>query len=261
MTHIADSLFDLSGLNALVTGSSRGIGRAIADRFVQHGARVIISSRKEDACAATAAEINARRRVEAAIPIAANVSRREDLEHLYAKSVEGLGQIDIVVCNAAIHPYVGPAMGTSDEAMRKVIDANVMGNHWLIQQALPGMIERGFGRIVLIASIAGHFGSDKFYSYSITKAADMQMGRALAAEHGRNGIRVNTVAPGTILTDMARGMTENKEFMDAEMRRNTVQRLGDPDEIAGVVVMLASPAGAYINGQVINVDGGYTISF
>ncbi len=259
---MTDSLFDLSGLNALVTGSSRGIGRAIADRFVQHGARVVISSRKADACEATAAEINARRgKADAAVPIAANVSRREDLVGLYARSVAALGKVDLLVCNAAIHPYVGPAMGTSDEAMRKVIDANVMGNHWLIQQALPGMLERGFGRIVLIASIAGHFGSDKFYSYSMTKAADMQMARALAVEHGRNGIRVNTVAPGTILTDMARNMTENEEFMANEMRRNTVQRLGAPDEIAGVVVMLCSPAGAYVNGQVINVDGGYTISF
>lgn len=262
MSAISDTLFDLAGLNALVTGSSRGIGRAIADRFVQHGARVIISSRKMDSCEATAADINARRgRPDAAIPIAANVSRREDLEQLYAKSAEALGKIDIVVCNAAIHPYVGPAMGTSDEAMRKVIDANVMGNHWLIQQALPGMLERGFGRIILIASIVGHFGSDKFYSYSISKAADMQMARSLAAEHGRSGIRVNTVAPGTVLTDMARGVTEDKEYMEHEMRRNTVQRLGQPDEIAGVVVMLASAAGAYVNGQVINVDGGYTISF
>lgn len=258
----AGSLFDLGGLNALVTGSSRGIGRAIAERFVQHGARVIISSRKADACNATAAEINARwGRVDAAIPIAANVSHRTDLVELYNNSVEVMGKIDLLVCNAAIHPYVGPAMGTSDDAMRKIIDANIMGNHWLIQQALPGMLERGFGRIVLIASIVGHFGSEKFYSYSMTKAADMQMARALASEHGRSGIRVNTVAPGTVLTDMARNVTGDREYMEHEMRRNTVQRLGQPDEIAGVVVLLCSAAGAYINGQVINVDGGYSIAF
>lgn len=255
------SLFDLTGRNALVTGSSRGIGKAIADRFVEHGANVVISSRKADACALAADEINARHGRKAAVPVAANVSRKPDLEALFAGAEAALGQIDILVCNAAIHPYVGPAMGTPDELMRKVIDANVMGNHWLAQLALPGMIERGFGRIVLIASIAGHFGSSQFYSYSITKAADMQMARALAAEHGAAGIRVNTVAPGTIRTDMARGLIEDPVAMEHEMRRNTVGRLGEPDEIAGVVVMLASPAGAYINGQTINVDGGYTISF
>lgn len=259
---MTDSLFSLAGQNALVTGSSRGIGKAIADRFVQHGARVIISSRKAEVCEQAAAEINQRHgREGAAVPIAANVSRKEDLQALHASSVAALGQIDTLVCNAAIHPYVGPAMGTSDEVMAKIINANIMGNHWLAQLVLPGMVERGFGRIIFIASIVGHMGSKQFYSYSMTKAADMQMSRALAAEYGPHNIRVNTVAPGTINTDMARGLIDDPEAMRQEMGRNTTQRLGEPDEIAGVVVMLASPAGAYINGQTINVDGGYTMAY
>jgi NAD(P)-dependent dehydrogenase (short-subunit alcohol dehydrogenase family) len=258
---MASSLFDLTGKVAIITGSSRGIGRAIAERMAEHGAKIVISGRKADACEAAASAINAGVRPSSAVAVPANVSKRGDLETLVAQAKETFGPIDILVCNAAIHPYVGPAMGTSDEVMRKIIDANLMSAHWLAQMVLPDMVERGFGRIIFIASIAGLQGSSNFYSYSITKAAEMQMARALAVEYGARGIRVNVIAPGTIKTDMARPYIENPALMAAEMRRNTVKRLGEPDEIAGVALMLAAPAGGYINGQVLAVDGGYSINY
>jgi NAD(P)-dependent dehydrogenase (short-subunit alcohol dehydrogenase family) len=258
---LANQLFDLNGLTALITGSSRGIGKACALRMAEQGARVVVSGRRAETCAAAASEIEAATQAGQAIAVPANVTRREELAALVARATSAFGGIDILVCNAAIHPYVGPAMGTSDDVMRKILDANLMSAHWLCQMVLPGMVERGFGRIVFVASIAGLQGSSKFYSYSITKAAEMQMARALAVEYGARNIRVNVIAPGTVDTDMAAPYKANPAMMESEMRRNTVKRLGLPDEIAGVAVMLAAPAGAYINGQVIAVDGGYSINF
>ena len=145
--------------------------------------------------------------------------------------------------------------------LRKMMDANVMGNHWLCQMVLPGMADRGFGRIVMVSSIAGHMGSGTSYSYSISKAADMEMARCPAAEYGARNIRVNVIAPGTVKTSMAAAVMNDEALMRREMRRNTTGRLGEPDGSAGVAVMLAAPAGAYLNGQVIDVDDGFIMSY
>ena len=261
MDRLENSLFDMTGLRALVTGSSRGIGRATAERFAQHGAQGVVSGRKIGPAEETAAAINATFGRPAAQAVAANIADRDSLAALIDESVRIMGGIDVLVCNAAIHPYVGPAMETPDSVMRKMMDANVMGNHWLCQMVLPGMADRGFGRIVMVSSIAGHMGSGTFYSYSISKAADMEMARCLAAEYGARNIRVNVIAPGTVKTSMAAAVMNDEALMRREMRRNTTGRLGEPDGSAGVAVMLAAPAGAYLNGQVIDVDDGFIMSY
>jgi NAD(P)-dependent dehydrogenase (short-subunit alcohol dehydrogenase family) len=197
---ILTSLFDLTGRVAIVTGSSRGIGRAIAERLAEHGATVIISSRKADACAETAAAINRACGREAAKPIAANISSKEALQRLVDETNKAFGRIDILVCNAASNPYYGPMAGISDEQFRKILDNNVLANHWLIQMAAPGMLERNDGSIVIISSIGGLKGSPVIGAYNVSKAADIQLARNLAVEWGQHNVRVNCIAPGLIRT-------------------------------------------------------------
>ena len=190
------SLFDLTGRVAIVTGSSRGIGRAIAERLAEHGATVIISSRKADACAETAAAINRARGREAAKPIPANISSKEELQRLVDETNNAFGRIDILVCNAASNPYYGPMAGISDDQFRKILENNVLANHWLIQMAAPGMLERNDGSIVIISSIGGLKGSPVIGAYNVSKAADIQLARNLAVEWGKHNVRVNCIAPG-----------------------------------------------------------------
>jgi len=251
-------LFDLSGKVAVITGSSRGIGRATAEVMADHGARVVISSRKQDACEAVAAEINARH-PGAATAIAASISSKPALEDLVSRTHAELGPIDILVCNAASNPYYGPMSGISDDAFRKILDNNVLSNHWLIQLCLPGMIERRDGAIIVVSSIGGLRGSAELGVYSISKAADMQLIRNLAVEVGRHNIRANAIAPGLIKTDMARALWENPANMERYNTSHPMRRIGEPVEIAGAAVFLASRAGSYVNGQTIVVDGGSTI--
>ena len=251
-------LFDLTGKVAVITGSSRGIGRAIAEAMADHGAKVVISSRKQDACEAVAAEINARR-PGAATAIAASISSKPALEDLVARTQGEVGPIDVLVCNAASNPYYGPMSGISDEAFRKIIDNNVLSNHWLIQLVLPGMIERRDGAIVVVSSIGGLRGSATLGAYAISKAADLALVRNLAVEVGRHNIRANAIAPGLIKTDFARALWENPENVERYNTQHPMRRIGEPVEIAGAAVFLASRAGSYVNGQTIVVDGGSTI--
>ncbi|MCA1660813.1 MAG: SDR family oxidoreductase [Novosphingobium sp.] len=251
-------LFDLTGKVAVITGSSRGIGRAIAEAMADHGARVVISSRKQDACEAVAAEINARR-PGAATAIAASISSKPALEDLVARTQAEMGPIDILVCNAASNPYYGPMSGISDEAFRKILDNNVLSNHWLIQLVLPGMIERKDGAIVVVSSIGGLRGSAELGVYAISKAADLQLVRNLAVEVGRHNVRANAIAPGLIRTDFARALWENPANIERYNTSHPMRRIGEPIEIAGAAVFLASKAGSYVNGQAIVVDGGSTI--
>ena len=254
------SLFDLTGRTAIVTGSSRGIGRAIALRLAQHGANVIVSSRKADACAETAAEIDAVAGRAAATPIAANISSKDELRHLVEETVRRLGRIDVLVCNAASNPYFGPMSGISDDQFRKILDNNVLANHWLIQMAAPGMIERRDGSIVIVSSIGGLKGSPMLGAYNVSKAADFQLARNLAVELGRHNVRVNCIAPGLVRTDFARALWENPDTLKAATATTPLRRIGEPDEIAGAAVYLASPASAFMTGQTIVVDGGATIA-
>jgi len=253
------SLFDLSGKVAVITGSSRGIGRAIAEQMAVQGARVVISSRKQDACDAVAAGINAAHGAGTATAIAASISSKPALEELVARTRGEVGEVDIVVCNAASNPHYGPMSTITDEAFRKVLDNNVLSNHWLIQMVLPGMIERKDGAIIVVSSIGGLRGSESIGTYCISKAADMQLVRNLAVEVGRHNVRANCIAPGLIKTDMARALWDNPENMERYNTSHPMRRIGEPIELAGAAVFLASKAGSYVNGQTIVVDGGSTI--
>lgn len=254
------TLFDLSGKTAIITGSSRGIGKAIADRMAEHGARVVISSRKQDVCEATAAEINERHGADRAISIPANIAEKEALQRLVNETEKALGPVDILVCNAASNPYYGPLSEISDDAFTKILQNNVISNNWLINMVRPGMEARKDGTIIIVSSIGGLKGSPIIGAYNISKAADFQLARNLCTELGPHNIRINCIAPGLIKTDFARALWENPDNLKASLVRTPMGRIGQPDEIAGAAVFLASEAGNYINGQQIVIDGGATIA-
>lgn len=254
------SLFDMSGQVALITGSSRGIGRATAEAMAEQGAKVVISSRKQDACDAAAAEINAKFGEGTAIAVAANISSKDDLQNLVGQARTAFGKITALVCNAASNPYYGPGLGISDDQFRKIMDNNILSNHWLISMVAPEMLERGEGSITIISSIGGLKGSPIIGAYGISKAADMQVARNFAVEFGPKGVRVNCIAPGLIRTDMARALWEEPETLKRSTAAACLKRIGEPPEIAGAAVFLASRAGAFTTGQTIVCDGGATIS-
>jgi NAD(P)-dependent dehydrogenase (short-subunit alcohol dehydrogenase family) len=252
-------LFDLTDKVAIVTGSSRGIGKAIAEALAAAGANVVISSRKQDSCEQVAAAINAQYGAGRAAAIAASISDKAQLQSLVSKTREIFGKIDVLVCNAATNPYYGPMSGISDELFRKILDNNVLSNHWLITMVAPEMIERKDGAIIVISSVAGLIGSDVIGAYSISKAADFQLVRNLAIEFGGSNVRINTIAPGIIRTDFARALWEDPKAQAEYLASIPLDRLGDPIDIAGAALFLASKAGGYVTGQSIVVDGGLTI--
>ena len=253
------SQFDLTGKVAIVTGSSRGIGKASAFELAEHGAKVVISSRKQDACDAVAVEINARYGDGAAIAVAANISDKAGLQHLVDTTRASFGQIDVLVCNAASNPYYGPQAGIADDQFRKILDNNIVSNHWLITMVAPEMRERRAGSIIIVSSIGGLRGSTIIGAYCISKAADMQLARNLAHEFGPDNVRVNCIAPGLIKTDFARALWEDPERIAAANSTVPLRRIGEPEEIAGAVVFLASQASSFMTGQTIVLDGGVTI--
>lgn len=253
------NLFDLTGKVAIVTGSSRGIGRAIATALAEQGAKVVISSRKQDACDEVAAVINQKHGAGTAIAIAASISDKAALQNLVDETRTQLGRIDVLVCNAASNPYYGPMAGITDDQFRKILDNNVLANHWLIAMAAPEMVERGEGSIIIVSSVGGLTSSTTIGAYNISKAADFQLARNLAAEFGPSGVRVNCIAPGLIKTDFAKALWENPDTLKAVTRVTPLRRIGEPHEIAGAAVFLASPASTFMTGQTIVVDGGSTI--
>lgn len=250
------NLFDLTGKSAIVTGSSRGIGKAIAHRLAEHGADVVVSSRKLDACEAAAAEINDKVGRKAAIAVAANIAAKEALQNLVDETNRAFGKIDICICNAASNPYFGPMGRISDDQFMKILQNNVISNHWLINMCAPQMRERKDGAIIIISSIGGLKGSPVIGAYDISKAADMQLARNLATEFGPDNVRVNTIAPGLVQTDFARALWENPAILKASTERSALKRIGQPDEIAGMAVFLASKAGGFTTGQTFVIDGG-----
>lgn len=253
------SLFDLTGKVVLITGSSRGIGKASAIACAEQGAKVVISSRKQDACDAVASEINTRFGEGTAIAIAANISDKEGLQHLVDETRHALGQIDVLVCNAASNPYYGPQAGIADDQFRKVLDNNIISNHWLISMVVPEMRERRSGSIVIVSSIGGLRGSTVIGAYCISKAADMQLARNLAHEYGPDNIRVNCIAPGLIKTDFAKALWDDEAMVAERNAATPLRRIGEPEEIAGAVVYLGSAASAFMTGQTMVIDGGVTI--
>jgi NAD(P)-dependent dehydrogenase (short-subunit alcohol dehydrogenase family) len=254
-----NDLFDLRGKTAIVTGSSRGIGRAIALQLARHGANVVVSSRKQAACDTVAATINEQHPGHA-ISVAANISTRSDLEALVANALATYGQIDILICNAASNPHFGPMAGITDEQFEKTFRNNVLSNHWLAGLVVPGMIERKDGAIIFISSIGGLRGSPVIGAYNVTKAADMQLARNLAVEYGSANVRVNCIAPGLVRTDFARALWEDAENLATALAHTPLNRIGEPEDIAGVAVLLSSAAGRYITGQTIVIDGGATVT-
>jgi len=253
------SLFDMTGKVAIITGSSRGIGRAIAEEFADQGARVVISSRKPDACREVASAINAKHGEGCAMAIAANISRKDELEALVVAARQAFGSIDVLVCNAATNPYAGSMNGISDDQFRKVFDNNVLSNHWLIQLVLPEMARRRHGSIIIVSSIGGLSGSPVIGAYNISKAADFQMVRNYAVEIGDHNLRINAIAPGLVRTDFSRALWENPTTEKRVGEVTPLRRLGEPRDIAGAAVFLASDASVYVTGQTIVVDGGITI--
>jgi NAD(P)-dependent dehydrogenase (short-subunit alcohol dehydrogenase family) len=249
----------LTGKVAIVTGSSRGIGLAIAAALAEHGCKVVISSRKQDACEEVAHAINAQHGDERAIAIAASISDKDALQNLVDETRREFGRIDVLVCNAASNPYYGPMAGITDDQFRKILDNNVIANHWLISMAAPEMLDRGEGSIIIVSSIGGLTSSTMIGAYNISKAADFQLARNLAAEFGPRGVRVNCIAPGLVKTDFARALWENPDTLKAVTKTTPLRRIGEPHEIAGAAVYLASPASTFMTGQAMIVDGGSTI--
>jgi NAD(P)-dependent dehydrogenase (short-subunit alcohol dehydrogenase family) len=254
------SLFNMSGKVAVITGSSRGIGRAIAERMAEHGAKVVISSRKQDVCDEVAKEIDGKFGKGTAAAIPANISSKENLQQLVDESNRAFGKIDVLVCNAASNPYYGPLGGISDDQFRKTLDNNIVANNWLIGMVVPQMIERKDGSVIIVSSIAGLKGTAILGAYAISKAADMQLARNLACEYGKHNVRVNCIAPGLIKTDFAKALWDNPENLKASTSRSPLLRIGTPDEIAGAAVFLGSAAGDFMTGQTMVIDGGATIS-
>ena len=251
-------LFDLRGKVAVITGSTKGIGKAIAERMAEHGAKVVISSRKADVCDEVAAAINAKGGEAIAIPC--NISDQSQLEVLVNKTVAAWGGIDILVCNAAANPYYGPMADVPEAAYDKTMENNIKRNLWLCNMVLPGMAERGGGSVIIVSSIGGLKGSDNLGIYCISKAADMQLVRNLAVEWGDRGIRANAIAPGLVKTDFARALYEDPERSKRAAAAHALLRLGEPDDIAGIGVYLAAPAGRWTTGQTFVIDGGSTIT-
>ena len=253
------SLFDLSGKTAIITGASRGIGKAIAIRMAEQGANVVVSSRKGDACDLVTNEINEKFPGRAKT-IVASISDKPALQNLVDETVAHFGGLDILVCNAAVNPYFGPAEECPDDAFDKILSSNVKSNHWLSNMVLPHMRKAGGGSIIIISSIAGLLGQEMIGAYGISKAADMALARNLAAEHGKDNIRANAVVPGLIKTDFSKALWDNEKILERAVAGSPLKRIGQVDEIAGAVVFLAGESGSFMTGQSMVIDGGETIS-
>jgi NAD(P)-dependent dehydrogenase (short-subunit alcohol dehydrogenase family) len=251
------SLFDLSGQVAVVTGSSRGIGQAIAERLAESGARVIISSRHAEACEPVAQGI--RDGGGEASVIACNIGVDEQLEALIDQTLEIYGRIDTLVCNAASNPVYGPMAEVDRSAFDKIMGNNVRSNFLLCNKVAPIMAGQGGGSLIIVSSICGVFGNKNLGVYGISKAADFQLARNLAVEWGPKRIRANCIAPGLVKTEFARALWENPKAIEYVNNMTPLGRMGDPDDIAGAAVYLASAAGQYMTGQNMVVDGGTTI--
>lgn len=253
------SLFDLKDKVCIITGSSRGIGKAAAEEMAANGAKVVISSRKQDACDEVANEINAKYGEGSAIAVAANISDKSLLENLVHETLKAFGRIDALVCNAASNPYYGPMQGITDDAFNKILHNNILSNHWLVQLCAPKMAKNGGGAIVIVSSVGGFLGSGVIGAYNISKAADMQLARNLAVDWGKKNIRVNCVCPGVIKTDFAKALWENPEQAKAIARATPLNHVGETDDVGGVIAFLCSSASKFMTGQSLVVDGGMTI--
>jgi len=250
-------LFDLSGKVALITGATRGIGKSIAEELARAGAKVAICSRKAESCESTRTEMEGQGFTVLAKPC--NVSRKEELQALVDATAAKWGRLDIVVANAAANPYYGPLTEISDEAFDKIIASNLKSVLWLAAMTLPNMATRGGGSFILVGSIGGILANSVIGAYGISKAAGHHLVRNLAAEWGPKNVRVNAIAPGLVKTEFARALWEDEKRRNERIAATPLRRLGEPGDIGGIAVFLASPAAAFITGQCIVADGGVTI--
>ncbi len=251
-------LFKLCGQVAVVTGSSKGIGRVIAETFAEAGAQVVVSSRRLESCLPVADSINAGGGEAVAIPC--HMSHLDQVQGLVDETLNRWGKIDVLVCNAAVNPHFGPMATVTEAAYDKIMATNVKHNLWLCNRVLPQMAERKDGSIIIVSSIGGLKGHDTLGIYAMSKAADFQLARNLAVEWGRSNIRANCIAPGLVRTDFARALWDDPDRLREATAMYPLGRIGEPEDLAGAALLLASPAGRFITGQVLVVDGGATIS-
>ncbi len=252
---VATDLFDLTGRVALLTGASKGMGLSMAEGLAEHGATVIVSSRKLDQCEAACEQINAKGGG-TAIPIACNIGYKEQLEALVAETRERAGPIDILIANAGVNPFYGPMSDIPDSAFDKIMSSNVKSNHWLCQMVAPDMVAKGRGSMMITSSTGAFSGSLTLGTYSISKLADIALVRNLALEYGPQGVRVNAICPGLIKTDFARALWDNPEAKANAETNTPLRRLGESDDFKGIAVYLASDASAFMTGQALTVCGG-----
>src|SRR3984885_15787614 len=217
--------------------------------MAEQGARVVVSARNIEPCREVADAINAKYGEGRAIAIAANISSKEHLTRLVAETIRVFGEIHVLVCNAASNPHYGPMHTISDEQLRKILDNNIVSNHWLITMVAPQMIARRDGSIIIVSSVGGYRGSPVIGTYCISKAADLQLARNLAVENGPHNIRVNCIAPGLVKTEFAKALWDSPEGEKRASSGTPLRRLGEPDDIAGAAVFLASKAGSWMTGQ------------
>ena len=250
-----NGLFDLTGKVAIITGSTKGIGKSIAEEYAKAGAKVVISSRKADACQQVADEL--RSQGFDALPVACHVGDKAQLQNLVDRTLEAFGRIDVLVCNAATNPVYGPTHTVSDEAFDKIMGTNVKGTFWLCNMVIPHMVEQGGGSIVLLSSIAGLRASANIGVYGMSKAAEAGLARNLSLEWGPQGIRVNSIAPGPFPTEGAwKRLMPNPQVEQVYKDRQPSKRFGEPEELANLAVFLMSDLAAYITGETVVIDGG-----
>lgn len=255
---MARGLFSLEGQVALVTGAAGGLGRAIATACAQHGAQLVLSDRDDDALRQVAVQCEAHST--AVATVAADLAEPRQVEALAKQARAAFGRIDLLVCNAGMQGPAAALLSVENEDWARVFQVNLASAHALCAALVPAMAERGHGRVILMASIAALRGNGAIGLYGLSKAALAQMARNLAVEWGPRGVCVNAIAPGLIRTPLAEGLMGNEAFMARRMAATPLRRVGEPHEVAGVAVMLASPAGAFITGQTLVVDGGTVIS-
>ena len=256
MSMVDTTLFDLTGKVALLTGASKGMGRAMAEALAIHGATVVISSRKQDQLDAAAAQINEVCGAQRVHAVAANAGHKDQLQALVDRTHDIAGPVDIVIGNAGVNIHYGKISEIPDEAYQKTMATNVQANLWLARMVAPDMIEKGSGSMIFTSSIGAFKPSETLGLYGTSKLALIGLVRNLALEYGPKGIRANAICPGLVRTDFAKELWDNPE---AEKRANSqipLRRLGEPEDFQGLAVFLASDASRYMTGQALTVCGG-----
>jgi NAD(P)-dependent dehydrogenase (short-subunit alcohol dehydrogenase family) len=252
------SPFDLSGKVALITGATRGIGLAVAEAFGQAGAAVVISSESPRDCARAEAAMRAAGLD--ALGLACDVSSEEQIAALVTGTVHAHGKIDVLVCNAGVAPHMGPIATAGEKDWELTMTVNLRSLLWLTARVIPQMAQRGDGVVLIISSLSGLRGNKSIGLYGLSKAAAAQLARNLAVEWGPSNVRVNAISPGLIRTEFARPLLDDPQVLERRLQATPLRRVGEPWEVAGAALFLASRAGSFVTGHNLVVDGGTLIS-